>query len=164
MIVLGVLLLIAVAVVTVFVVMSGAGQQTRLTSDMLNLDWRPSVLLVFLLGALCLLVAVVALSMIQRGTRRRVEQRRELKRLRNAERDRDSDRSPTGHEGRSTSGTSERVVDVRGDDARKAGSKPETEARRPTSPDDPATDVRSSTAHRTWHDDPDAGRGSTRAY
>ena len=163
MIVLGVLLLIAVAVVAVFVVIAGTGQQTRLTSDLLNLDWRPSVLLVFLLGALCLLVAVLALSLIRRGTRRRVEQRRELKRLRNAERERDSDRSTSGRDARATSTTAERVVDVRADDGRNAGANPGPDTRRPTSPNDPGTDVRTSSAPGTWHDDPDAGRGSTRA-
>lgn len=82
MIVLAVLLLVAVVAVVAFVLVAGVDQHVQLTADWLNLDWRPSVILVFLLGAVCLFVAEIALALLRAGFRRNIHRRRELKRLR----------------------------------------------------------------------------------
>ncbi|MFZ5870472.1 MAG: hypothetical protein ACOYXW_08110, partial [Actinomycetota bacterium] len=81
MILLAVLLLVLVAAIVLFVVVAGTAP-VLLEWEELNLAWEPSALVVFLLGAVTLLLAVLALGMIRAGTRRRVERRRELKRLR----------------------------------------------------------------------------------
>lgn len=87
MIVLALLLLIAAAALVVFVIVTGSTQPVALEWDALNLAWDPSVLVVFLLGAVTLLLVVVAFGLLRGGTRRKVEQRRELRRLRRVERE-----------------------------------------------------------------------------
>lgn len=87
MIVLALLLLVAAAVLVVFIVVTGRTQTVDLTWEALNLSWAPSALVVFLLGALTLLLVVLALGLLRGGTKRKVEQRRELKRLRGVEKE-----------------------------------------------------------------------------
>lgn len=87
MILLAVLLLVLVAAIVLFVVVAGT-EPVLLEWEQLDLAWKPSALVVFLLGAVTLLLAVLALAMIRAGTRRRVERRRELKRLRAVEKER----------------------------------------------------------------------------
>jgi hypothetical protein len=92
MIALAVLLLIAVAAVVVFVLVTGTTATAPLVWESLNLSWTPSVLVVFLLGVLTLFVAEVALALIRGGTRRTIERRRELKRLRQVEQEKAAER------------------------------------------------------------------------
>lgn len=88
MIVLAVLLLVLALALVVYVVVSGANQTVSLEWEELNLAWEPTPLVVFLLGAVTLLLVVLALWMIRAGTKRGVAKRRELKRLREADRQR----------------------------------------------------------------------------
>ncbi|GAB2692688.1 hypothetical protein [Thalassiella azotivora] len=98
MIVVAVLLLLVVAAVVLFVAVSGANEQVQLTNDLVNVDWRPSVLVVFLLGALCLMLVAAALALLRAGARRSAARRKELKRLREAEEERRA--SQERHHGR----------------------------------------------------------------
>lgn len=106
MIVLAVLLLALAAAVVVFVVLTGASETASLTYDPLNIAWEPSVLVVFLAGAAALFLVELALALMRGGTRRRMEQRRELKELRKKEAeqtratDRDSGRPAARDTGR----------------------------------------------------------------
>ncbi|HZI96754.1 MAG TPA: hypothetical protein VFD41_04425 [Actinomycetales bacterium] len=87
MIVLALLLLIAVVALVLFILVTGASETVLLESDQLNVSWEPTALVVFLLGAVTLLLAVIALGLLRGGTKRKVEQRRELKRLRKVEKE-----------------------------------------------------------------------------
>ncbi len=57
MIVLALLLLVLVAAVVAFVLTEGVDQTVQLSADWIGFSWRPSVIVVFLLGALCLFAA-----------------------------------------------------------------------------------------------------------
>lgn len=85
MVVIAVLLLVLVLTVVVLVSTGGSSQTVRLEWSQLSLVWEPSVIEVFLVGALTLLVAVVALVLLRRGLGGRVARRRELRRLRSLE-------------------------------------------------------------------------------
>src|SRR4051812_44502935 len=54
---------------------------------------------VFLLGAVTMLIALLALSLLRRGTRRKVERRREIKRLRKVEQESQSTGTTTSARG-----------------------------------------------------------------
>ena len=82
MIVLAVLLLLLAAVLTLFVAVGGATSDVEVTWGSLNLQWNTTALTVFLLGASCLLMAEVGVVLLRRGTRRKLQQRREVHRLR----------------------------------------------------------------------------------
>ena len=88
MIVLALLLLVLVAAVVAFVLAQGVDQTALFSADWIGVSWRPSIIVVFLLGALCLFAAELALALMRGGFRRGRERRRELKRLRDAERQR----------------------------------------------------------------------------
>lgn len=84
MIVLAVLLLVAVAAVVIFVVVTGYDLgPTPLIWGAVEVNASP--IWIFLLGAVTLLVAEVALALMRRGSRRKMANRRELKRLRDLE-------------------------------------------------------------------------------
>lgn len=89
MIALAVLLLVLVLAIVVYIVVTGTTETVRLEWEQLNLAWEPNALLVFLLGALALLLLGLALGLIQAGTKKSVQRRRELKRLRESDRERD---------------------------------------------------------------------------
>ncbi len=90
MIVLALLLLIAAAAMVVFIVVTGSTGEIPLEWDDMNLAFAPSPLVLFLLGALTLLLAVLALGLLRAGTKRSTEKRRELKQLRRLQDERDS--------------------------------------------------------------------------
>ncbi len=85
MIVIAVLLLIVVVAVVVFVVVTGSSGTVTMEWEQLNFYFAPSPLVLFLLGAVTLLVAVVAIAMLRSGSRRSLAKRKELKRLRKLE-------------------------------------------------------------------------------
>jgi uncharacterized membrane protein YciS (DUF1049 family) len=154
MFLLGLLLLIAVIAVVVFVLSAGADQHVQLSADWLNLNWRPSLLVVFLIGALCLLLVGLALGLMSAGVRRKARRRRELKRLRDAERERGT--TPA------TSPTADREAHVRPnspDDRDDRGEYSPDTHRIPTTHDDQPTAP--APAKGGWHDDPDDGRGGS---
>ena len=168
MIVLAVLLLLVVVAVVVFVLMSGVDQTVQLTADWLNLDWRPSALMVFLLGAVTLFVAEIALAMLRSGTRRSAERRRELKRLRDAERERAA--APVAAVRRD-----ERPADERPAEDRPAEDRPadepvadepaatEPDDDRPRYPDQRVGYDQTGTSGGTWHDEP-GGKHTNSTY
>lgn len=102
MIVLAVLCLALVAAMVIFMVFGGFDSSVTVDWDLVNLAWQTNALAVFLAGALTLLVAEFALVLLGRGTRRKVEQRRELKRLRKVEQESTAGSRPgqptTGHQ------------------------------------------------------------------
>lgn len=112
MIVLAVLLLVLALALVVYVVVAGATQTVSLRWDDLNLAWEPTVLVVFLLGALTLLLVGLALWLIRAGTRRSMQKRRELKRLREADRQRAAeghhDRGQDRHDEHREAGSADR--------------------------------------------------------
>ena len=160
MIVLAVLLLLAVVAVVVFVLMTGVDQTVQLTADWLSLDWRPSALVVFLLGALTLFVAEIALAMLRSGARRSADRRRELKRLRDAERERAAapvaavrrDERPANQDAADERAADEPVTD----EATATATEPDDD--RPHYPDQrigyDQTGTSTPESGGTWHDDP----------
>ena len=163
MIVLAVLLLLVVVAVVVFVLMTGVDQTVQLTADWLNLDWRPSALMVFLLGAVTLFVAEIALAMIRTGTRRSADRRRELKRLREAERERAA--APVAAVRRDEpaadeNAAGERIVDQPAADE-PAAAEPHDD--RPHYPDQRIGYDQTGTSGGTWHDDP-GGKHTNSTY
>ncbi len=84
MIVFGLLLLLLVAAVVVIMVMAGSGHVT-IGWDAINLHWEATALMIFVLGAVSLLVLVLAFACLRNGTRRRFAKGRELRRLRKIE-------------------------------------------------------------------------------
>ncbi len=81
MLILGVLLLVIVAIAVVIMVMGG-DQSVTIAWEAVRLDWHPTVLMVFLLGAATLLLLVLAFACLRAGFRRSAAKRRELRRLR----------------------------------------------------------------------------------
>ncbi|MFP5334719.1 MAG: hypothetical protein ACLGIV_05330 [Actinomycetes bacterium] len=146
MIVLALLLLVVVAAIVLFVVVSGSTETVRLEWDDMNLAWAPSALVVFLLGAVTLLLAVLALGMIRGGTRRKVEQRRELRRLREVEKERAAAESERRE--------AQRREAERHEAERLEGERHDTSA--PVAPTDPATQTHTYPAAPTHPDDPPA--------
>lgn len=73
-------LLVLVAVVAGLLVLLGDGEQATVTAG--GLTWSTSVEGVFLLGAATLVVLAVGIVLIRAGSRRRLAQRREFRRLR----------------------------------------------------------------------------------
>lgn len=96
MIVLAVLLLLAVALVVLFVVVTGITPTVQLEWSQISTSVSLTALGVFLLGAVCLLVAQLGLVMLLRGNRKNWERRRELKRLRRVEAERARHADPVG--------------------------------------------------------------------
>lgn len=100
MIVLAVLLLLVVALVVLFVVVTGTTPTVSLEWAQVNTTITLTALAVFLLGAACLLLAQLGLSMLLRGNRKSAERRKELKHLRRVEAERarhgDAPTSPSG--------------------------------------------------------------------
>ncbi len=88
MIVLAVLLLLVVALVVLFVVVTGTAPTVSLEWAQINTTVTLTALAVFLLGAACLLVAQLGLSLLLRGNRKNAERRKELKHLRRVEAER----------------------------------------------------------------------------
>lgn len=146
MIVLAVLLLLAVALVTVFLLVAGVDATVPLEWDALNLSWSASPLVLFLLGAVTLLAAMVALGLLRSGTRRKVGKRREIKRLRKVEK-----------EQATTTGTS--IPDDGADREQPSQEQAPTRVqdpvpdRTPDRPDD-ASATRDRDARGSWHDAP----------
>jgi uncharacterized membrane-anchored protein len=93
-IVLAVLLLIAVALAVLFILVTGTTEHLTLAWDQVNLSWATTALVVFLAGAVTLLVAEIGVGLLLRGNRRSWARRKELKRLRRVEQERS--RTPTG--------------------------------------------------------------------
>lgn len=93
MIVLGLVLLLVVVAVVVVMVMAG-GNPVNIGWDVLNLNWAPTALTVFLLGAATLLVLVIAFAALRTGMRRGSAKRAELNRLRKIESQRTSAAPP----------------------------------------------------------------------
>lgn len=91
MVVLALLLLILVVLLVVFMVITGSRGEVPLEWDQLNIAFSPSPLVLFLMGAVTLLLAVLALGLLRGGTRRGATKRKELKRLRQIETDRQAD-------------------------------------------------------------------------
>lgn len=87
MIIVGLLLLILAAAIIIVMVMAG-GNTVNIGWDALNLNWSPTALVVFLLGAVTLLLLVVAFGALRAGTRRKVAKGQELRRLRKLEAER----------------------------------------------------------------------------
>ncbi|MGQ7295216.1 hypothetical protein [Quadrisphaera sp. KR29] len=88
MVVLAVLLLLAVALVVLFVVVTGITPTVTLEWAQIGTSVTLTALAVFLLGAASLLVAEAGLALLLRGNRKSWERRRELKRLRRVEAER----------------------------------------------------------------------------
>ncbi|PWJ53336.1 hypothetical protein SAMN06264364_11395 [Quadrisphaera granulorum] len=88
MIVLAVLLLLAVALVVLFVAITGITPTVTLEWSQISTSVTLTALGVFLLGAVCLLVAEMGLALLLRGNRKNWERRRELRRLRRVEAER----------------------------------------------------------------------------
>lgn len=83
MIVLAVLLLLLAIAAVVFIVVVGTTQDVLFSFFAGNLHTRP--VWIFAAGALALLLAEGGLALFRRGTRRKIAQRREIKRLRQIE-------------------------------------------------------------------------------
>jgi hypothetical protein len=147
-IVLAALLLIVVALLVAFVLTAGVDASVVLSSDWLNVEWDAPVPWLFLLGAVALFLAEIALAMLRSGARRGVNRRRELKRLREAERGRAA--APAGApaaEGAVAEGAAA-PADAASSEPVGRGSVPSTH--------EPDSDQRG-----TWHDDPSSGRHAT---
>jgi hypothetical protein len=82
-IVLAILLLIVAAAVVALMVAVGFTGSVRFGTFAGHVVTQP--FWVFLLGAVTMLIALLALSLLRRGTKRKVERRREIKRLRRVE-------------------------------------------------------------------------------
>jgi hypothetical protein len=154
MIVLAILMLVVVAAVVVFMLVTGATTSVPLEWDALSLSWAPSALVVFLLGALTLCLAELALAMLRGGTRRKIERRRELRRLRRVEKEQAAhdvaDGTPGRHEApvpADTTGTEATRADVHGADTTRAHTTSATAPGRPVAPP-PEAD------RGSWHDTP----------
>jgi hypothetical protein len=168
MIVLALLLLVLVAAVVAFVLVQGVDQTVLFSADWIGFSWRPSIIVVFLLGALCLFGAELALALMRGGFRRGRDRRRELKRLRDLERQRTAvhaaneqhaateHHTATGHHDETWHGTTDAAgahpTPERQQDAWQHGDASwGLHHERPESPSDPDAP----TAHRgSWHDDP----------
>ena len=83
MIVLALIALLVAAAAVVFMIFRGIHQDVSFSFFAGNFTTNP--LAIFVAGAVTLLLVLFALSLIRRGTRRRVAQRREIKRLRKVE-------------------------------------------------------------------------------
>ncbi len=83
MIALALLLLLLAAAAVVFVLVAGTSQAVTFVFFAGNYQTRP--VWIFAGGALALLLAEAGLALFRRGTRRRLAQRREIKRLRQVE-------------------------------------------------------------------------------
>ena len=88
MIVVALLLLVVAAAAVLFIAVTGSAEPVQLAWDAVNVSWAPTALAVFLLGAACLLVAQLGLSLLLRGNRKSAERRKELKHLRRVEAER----------------------------------------------------------------------------
>lgn len=148
MIVLAALLLVAVAAVVVFVVVAGT-ETVRMEWEALSLAWEPTALGVFLLGALAMLLLGLALVSLRAGTRRRTEQRKELKRLKQVERER-SERQRDNTDRQRDHAAAER--DSRAAPATHSGT--QGDAARPVAPRDPGPGGTSPGDDGSWYDEP----------
>lgn len=83
MIALALIALLLAAAAVVFIVTVGTGQDVAFTFFAGNFVTKP--VWIFIGGAVTLLLAMAALALFRRGTRRKVAQRREIKRLRKVE-------------------------------------------------------------------------------
>ena len=83
MIVLALIALLVAAAAVVFMVVRGINQDVPFS--FFAGDFTTNPLTIFIAGAVTLFLVLFALSLIRRGTRRRVAQRREIKRLRKVE-------------------------------------------------------------------------------
>jgi uncharacterized integral membrane protein len=99
-IVLAVILLVVVAVLVVLALTSGTTQDLRY--DTFAGSFSTSALWVFVAGAVAGVLALFALSLLRRGTRRRVARRREIKRLRKVEAESGPVPTTSGQEARRT--------------------------------------------------------------
>jgi hypothetical protein len=81
-IVLAVICLLLAALVVVLMLSIGFGPPITFATAIGNVTTRP--FWIFLLGAATLLVAMMGLSLLRNGTRRKVQRRREIKQLRKA--------------------------------------------------------------------------------
>lgn len=82
MIILALILLLIVAVVVVLMVAAGRSDAIHVEIPYVDISWEATPLALFLLGAVTLILAVVALGLIRAGSRRKMAQRREIKELR----------------------------------------------------------------------------------
>ena len=83
MIVLALIALLVAAAAVVFMIVRGIHQDVRFSFFAGSFTTNP--LTIFIAGAVTLFLVLFALSLIRRGTRRKVAQRREIKRLRKVE-------------------------------------------------------------------------------
>jgi len=124
-IVLAVLLLLVVALVVLFVVVTGTTPTVSLEWAQINTTIALTALAVFLLGAACLLVAQLGLSMLLRGNRKSAERRKELKHLRRVE----AERARHGDAPAAPSGAAAPAEPARSGGAPAQGSRPDTGGR-----------------------------------
>ena len=138
---LAIILLLVAAALVVLMLIVGTGVTVTFATFAGNVVTRP--IWIFLLGAVTLLIAMMGLSLLRTGTKRKVERRREIKRLRRLESEAhgpgsNSPRRDAGAGSASGGGTAEggRTIDVRdsrgGVGAASAGDEPPSgSARRP---------------------------------
>jgi uncharacterized protein HemY len=103
MFVLALLLLLVVAAVVAAMVLGGTANTIRLDFDPIDLVWQTTPLVVFVVGVATTFVLLLALALFRSASRRRLDQRRELKRLRQAEKDKDQT-AAYGNAGRGDAG------------------------------------------------------------
>lgn len=85
MLALGIIFVLLAAALVVGVLLTGTSQQILFTSTIGDLNTQP--VWVFVAGALAMLLALLGLSFLGRGTRRRVARRKEMRRLRKVEKE-----------------------------------------------------------------------------
>src|SRR3954447_12092351 len=93
MLALGIILLLVAAAVGVGVATTGTSQNVVFNSAVGDVTTRP--VWIFCAGALAMLLVLLGLWLLRRGTRRRVERRREMNRLRKVEQEHVSGPVPT---------------------------------------------------------------------
>lgn len=85
MLALGIILLLLAAALVVGVLLTGTSQDILFTSTIGDVNTTP--VWVFVAGAVAMLLVLLGLSFLGRGTRRRVSRRKEMKRLRKVEKE-----------------------------------------------------------------------------
>jgi hypothetical protein len=110
---LGIILLLVAALLVVLMLTVGFGATVTFGTFAGNVVTRP--FWIFLLGAATMLIALMGLSLMQRGTRRKVQRRREIKRLRRVEQEAQTAPPASRHDTRDT-GVRPGPDDGRGDD------------------------------------------------
>lgn len=90
MILLALLLLLAAVALALFMVFGISSDAVSVAIDGLGLSLNTAPLTIYLLGALTMLLTGLAWAMMRAGSRRKLDRRRELKRLRQVEKEQSS--------------------------------------------------------------------------